>query len=220
MKQIEKIFLAGFLISFLGSLPPGMMNIIAVQITGEKGKDAALRYASGAMLAEAVIVVIVLAATNWMLKRRKLFVILDWITVVLLGLFAGGCFWAAGSMLDITRFIPAIRLPAFLTGAVISLLNPMHIPFWLGWSSYLAHKGNLSGEKKKYHYLAGIATGTMAGFVVYIYGGQPLFELIAVNNTAFNYTLGALMLIISLMQVRKMAVVPAQVRFNRMLKQQ
>lgn len=219
MKQIEKAFLVGLLVSFLGSLPPGLMNIVAVQIASEQGRGAAMLYSTGSMLAEVLTVGVVMSIMNWLLKRLVFFAVLEWVTVVLLGLFALGCFWVAGSTRDLIGLIPVIGLPAFFTGAVISLLNPMHIPFWLGWTSYLANKGIVpTGGRRRYYYMAGIAAGTMAGFAVYAYGGQPFFELLSANNAGFNYTLGTLLLVISLLQVRKLAVVPARARFDRMLK--
>lgn len=220
MNSTTSIFYRGMFISFLGSLPPGVMNIVAIDIAGKQGNKAAFLYAAGSMLAEVLVVAIALTIMNWLLKRKRFFEVLEWITVILLGLFATGCFLAAGTMQEITSFIPVISLPAFLAGVVISLFNPMHIPFWLGWSSYLVSKGIPVNERRSYLlYIAGIATGTMGGFTVFIYGGYAVIEIVNSNSAVFNYILGVFLLLLSVLQAGKLVLVPAAIRHRRLLKQ-
>ena len=51
----------GMVISFLGSLPLGTINIVATQIAVSRGQGAALLYSSGSLLVELLYVSIVLS---------------------------------------------------------------------------------------------------------------------------------------------------------------
>jgi len=52
MKQLLRIFAWGAVISFLGSLPLGILNVTATQLSVEKGVKSACMFAIGAMIIE------------------------------------------------------------------------------------------------------------------------------------------------------------------------
>jgi len=214
MKTSLQIFYWGMLISFLGSLPPGIMNITATQISGKQGTGAALIYAVGSMLAEIIIVRIALSGMSWLTRRQKFFQVLEWMTAVLLVTFSMACFIAANSMHEFTTILPELVLPPFITGVVISAVNPLHIPFWLGWSTVLMNKGVLIPGAKRYNiYTAGIGVGTIAGFTVFIFGGQYLLNAFQSNRYLVNGIIGTILFIIALLHIRKIIIVPASVRY-------
>ncbi len=219
MGKYKTIFSAGLLISFLGSLPPGLLNIVAVQVSEDKGFLAALSYAAGATLAEMATVRIVLSGMKWFNSRRYFFSVLEWLTAFVLLLFAGACFLAALSMQDLGKIIPQSFLPPFLTGLLFSLLNPVHFPFWLGWSSFAFSKGSLKRDAQHYNwFIAGIGIGAMAGFLIYIAGGVYLFGVIQQNQYIVNGILGIILLLAALLQVRRMVKIPLYVRYAEVIR--
>jgi threonine/homoserine/homoserine lactone efflux protein len=220
MKSLPRIFTWGMVISFLGSLPPGMMNIAAIQIEGEQGAGAAIIYAFGSMLAEVIIVRISLSGLNWLTRSRRLFTILEWMMAGLLIIFAAACFITADSIRDMPALLPGLLLPPFLTGVFLSVINPLHIPFWMGWSTVLLNKGVLERRVNMYNgYCLGIAIGTMAGFIVFIYGGPFLLKAFHSNQFFIQLVLGTLLLVIAFLLVKKMILVPASIRHARLLRE-
>lgn len=198
------IGVAGFLISLLGSLPPGLLNILAFQYSDQSGSGSALFYATGATLAEMITVLVVLSGMKWLHRQRNFFSILEWLTALFLLLFATACFVAAGSMQDLSKLLPNSGLPPFITGFLFSLLNPLHIPFWLGWSGFLYGKGTL--KKTRLHYqmfTLGIGIGTLGGFLLYISGGVYFFESIQQNRFLVNIFFGIVLLAAALIHIRK-----------------
>src|SRR5690348_12826256 len=101
MKLYPKIFFWGMLVSFLGSLPPGTMNIAATQITAQQGPKAGFMYAIGSMLAEVTVVRLALAGMKRIIRQHRLFYFLEWLTAILLFTMAIACFVAAVQMNDI-----------------------------------------------------------------------------------------------------------------------
>ena len=214
MKISGKIFFWGMIISFLGSLPPGIMNIAATQISGTQGKGAAMVYAVGSMLAEVFIVRIALSGMSWFLRRQKFFRVMEWMTATLLVIFSIACFVAANSMQELPVILPELILPPFITGVIISAVNPLHIPFWLGWSTVLMNKGVLAPGTKRYNiYVTGIGVGTIAGFMVFIFGGQYLLKGFQSNQYLVNVAIGIILFIVAFVHIRKIVLVPATVRY-------
>src|SRR5258705_13688078 len=98
MKQILKIFFWGMLISFLGSLPLGTMNVMATNISVKDGVTAAMIYATGSMLVEIIYVRIALVTMSWVARQQKVFRFFEWLTLLLILGLAIGSFVAAFRM--------------------------------------------------------------------------------------------------------------------------
>lgn len=217
MKQSIKIFYWGMLISFLGSLPPGIINIAASQIAGKQGNGNAMIYAVGSMLAEVIVVRIALNGMSWITRNQKFFLILEWIAAALLVIFSITCFITANQMQEFPVILPAWTLPPFLTGIALSAINPLHIPFWLGWSTVLMNKGVLIPKSRQYNiYIIGIATGTMAGFTAFIFGGQYLLKAFQSNQYLINLVVGMALSVTAFLHIRKMIFVPAAIRHSKL----
>ena len=207
------------LISFLGSLPPGIINIAAFQIAGKQGNGNAMIYGIGSMLAEVIVVRVALSGMSRITRSRKFFLILEWIAAALLVIFSIACFITADQMQQFPVIPPAWILPPFLTGLALSAINPLQIPFWLGWSTVLMNKGVLVPKPRQYNiYITGIASGTMAGFIVFIFGGQYLLKAFQSNQYLVNMAVGLTLSIVALLHIRKMILVPAAVRHSNLFR--
>jgi threonine/homoserine/homoserine lactone efflux protein len=220
VKTASRIFMWGMVISFLGALPPGIMNLAAIQIESREGAIAAIVYAFGSMLAEVFIVRIALSFMSWLTRSRRFFQWLEWMTAAMLVAFSAVCFITANSMSEFPVALPGMALPAFVTGILLSVINPLHIPFWMGWSTILMNKGILLPRSGQYNwYIGGIAMGTMVGFAVFIYAGRYLLHAFHENQLIINCTLGSILLLAAFMQVKKMVRLPLAVRHARVFKQ-
>jgi hypothetical protein len=64
-----------------------------------------------------------------------------------------------------------------LAGLVLSCLNPLHLPFWLGWTVVLRRKKILVGARIEYDLFAvAIGAGTGLAFLVYGTTGQLILQ--------------------------------------------
>ncbi|MEO7769132.1 MAG: LysE family transporter [Ferruginibacter sp.] len=220
MKNLLRILWWGMLISFLGSLPLGTMNIAATHISIEKGPMAGFVYALGSMLAEVMVVRFVLPGIGWLTKREKIFRILEFFTTGLLLVLAIGSFIAAYRMTGFANVIPVQYPHPFLTGAILSVTNPLHIPFWLGWSTVLINKEILHPGKIQYNFfVTGIGLGTMLGFTVFIIGGNYFVAQISNHQNILNWLIGIALLATAMLQLKKIIMEPAGVRYGKMARQ-
>ncbi|HEX6334787.1 MAG TPA: LysE family transporter, partial [Flavisolibacter sp.] len=95
MPGLLRIFLMGIFISFLGSLPLGTLNIAAMQIAISDGVMQAILFSLGSLTAEMVYVRLSLIAMDWVTRQKKLFRILEWLTLLIVTALAASSFYAA-----------------------------------------------------------------------------------------------------------------------------
>jgi len=205
MIQLTRIFFWGMFISFLGSLPLGTMNVMATNISVKDGVTAGMIYACGSMLVEITLVRAALVAMSWVYKQQKIFRIFEWLTLLLIVALAIGSFIAAYNMSGFGTAIPDNTKHPFWLGVFFSVTNPLHIPFWFGWSTVLLNKNILLPNAKNYNwYVAGIGLGTIGGFAVFIYGGNYLIQEMHANQNLLNWAIGIILLITAAIQLYKM----------------
>lgn len=216
MKNLIRVMAAGLTISFLGSLPLGTMNIAATHIAIQQGTKAAMVYAAGSMITEIIIVRFTLVAMAWLLKQHRAFHLLELFTVLLLFALATASFVAAYKMTGFAAALPAQLVHPFWTGVFLSVTNPLHIPFWMGWSTVLLNKELLKPAPLYYHfYITGIGAGTMLGFMVFIYGSGRLVNQLARHQNTLNIIIGTTLLVTAVLQLKKIMAAPSSTRYGK-----
>ena len=182
------------LISFLGSLPLGTLNIAAMQIGIQESIKDAIYFSIGSLLVEMIYVRISLVGIDWVRKQEKIMKIMEWITLGIIVALAVGSFIAAtqhgGNAKNVLLNNNMHRL---LLGMFLCAINPVQIPFWFGWSAVLFDKKILEPEKHQYNsYIIGIGIGTLMGNCVFIFGGKWLVERIANSQQYLNWVIGSI----------------------------
>lgn len=205
MHPLVKIFFTGMLVSFLGSLPLGTLNIAAMQISVTEGIAAAMFFSIGSLMVEIIYVRISLVAMDWIRKQEKFLKALEWITLVIVLALAASSFYAALHPSVEKNVVLSSSLPKFLLGFVMSALNPVQIPFWFGWSTVLFTKKVLLPRSDHYNsYILGIGIGTFIGNCVFIFGGLLIAKKINNNQDILNWVIGGIFAITALIQLWRM----------------
>ncbi len=206
MAKLIKIFFWGMMISFLGSLPLGTLNVAAMQIGIQESILHAIYFSLGSLLVEMIYVRISLVGIDWIRKQEKLMKALEWLTLVIIIALAVGSFIAAakGGGEAKNEFLKN-NMHRFLLGMLMSAINPVQIPFWFGWSTVLFTKKILEPKKAQYNsYIVGIGLGTLMGNCVFIFGGKWLVQRIANSGQYINWIIGGIFAITALIQLIKM----------------
>jgi threonine/homoserine/homoserine lactone efflux protein len=199
-----KVFFAGMLVSFIGSLPLGTLNIAAMQISISDGVTAAMFFSLGSLTAEIIYVRMSLVAMDWVRKQDRILKMLDWLTFVVVGLLAVSNFYAATQPEVEKNIILSSSLPKPLLGFIMSAINPVQIPFWFGWSTVLFAKKILVPNAGHYNvYIFGIGLGTFFGNCVFIFGGQWVASSINGNSHIVSWIIGGIFALTALLQLIK-----------------
>jgi len=215
MQKLLRVSFWGMLVSFLGSLPIGTMNVTVTQLSVSDGIKAGFLFATGSMIVEVIIVRMTLVTMKWLVRQHRLFHLLEYVTTSVILFLAFASFVAAYKMTGFATSLPVRLITPFWTGAFLSLTNPLHIPFWLGWSTVLMNKNILKPNPFEYNwYVTGIGMGTMLGFAVFIYAGNILVSQIQQRQVLLNYVIGFILLLTAVIQVRKMIKAHVSVRYD------
>ena len=201
-----RIFLWGLLISFLGSLPLGTLNVAAMQIGIQESVKHALYFSFGSLLVEMIYVRLSLIGVDWIRKQEKLMKAMEWFTLIIISALAVGSFIAAtqegggGKNVMLQN-----NMHRFLLGMFMCAINPVQIPFWFGWSTVLFTKKVLEPVTAQYNiYIIGIGLGTLAGNCIFIFGGKWLVQSIRNSQQYLNWIIGGIFALTALIQAIKM----------------
>ncbi|MES2849833.1 MAG: LysE family transporter [Bacteroidota bacterium] len=206
MPKLMQVFFWGMLISFLGCLPLGTLNITAMQIGLQESINDALLFSLGCLFVEMVYVRLSLIGIEWIRRQVKLMRIMEWLTLAIIVALAVGSFMAAvkGGSSQKNEILNN-NMHRFLLGMFMSAVSPMQIPFWFGWSSVLFQKGTLQPVNAQYNlYILGIGLGTMMGNCVFIFGGRLIVNSIANSQAYLNWFIGGIFAVTAVIQVVKM----------------
>jgi threonine/homoserine/homoserine lactone efflux protein len=202
MRPLVKIFLTGMLVSFLGSLPLGTLNIAAMQIAVSDGVINAIFFSLGSLLVEIIYVRISLVAMDWIRKQDKILKMLEYFTLLIVIALAISSFYAAMHPGVHKNIVLSSTLPKFLLGVVMCAVNPVQIPFWFGWSTVLFSKKILLPRNDHYNaYIIGIGLGTFVGNCIFIFGGLLIANAISNNQNILNWVIGGIFAVTAIIQL-------------------
>ena len=208
MQKLIKIFYWGLMISFLGSLPLGTLNIAAMQIGIQESIKDAMYFSLGSLLVEMIYVRISLVGIDWVRKQDKLMKAMEWVTLLIIIALAVGSFIAAArSGANEKNVLLQNNMHRFLLGMFMCAINPVQIPFWFGWSTVLFTKKILEPKKSQYNsYIVGIGVGTLLGNCVFIFGGKWMVNRIANSQQYLNWIIGTIFAITAIIQLIKILI--------------
>lgn len=169
MKALKNI-LVGFLVSFVGSIPLGYLNIIGYQIHGKSGMQSLVFYLFGVILIESLVIYFTLVFANTLANNKKLIRYIELFSIFFMLLLAY-LFWAqSGPNPQESNDLAAYtNYPPLLVGIIFSALNFMQVPFWTGWNLYLLNNRYISAEKNlRFVYVAGTLAGTFCGILAIV----------------------------------------------------
>ncbi len=196
MGNYLKVVIAGMLISFIGALPLGSLNITAFDIAANQGITSALGFAIAAIVVELVYVRLTLLGNKRLIFGDKFERYALPLAAVLLLYLGIASFYSANSaeVASGPVLLPKIASPMLL-GFLLSALNPLQIPFWMLWSKYLLDRRILLHKKSSYAgYMTGIGIGTFFGLVVFMLLGRYIVSHYNEYNKVTHLVLGLIYL--------------------------
>lgn len=162
--------MVGFIVSFLGSLPLGYLNIIGVEVFSKLGMSSLVSYLVGVIIVQTVVIYFTVVFSNKLLNSNKLMKGIDFLAVVFLLLLAYLFYAYSGQTFQDHNYLQQyVQYSPFLIGMVLCGLNFLQIPFWMAWNLYLMNANHISlVSKLKFHYIFGTLVGTFWGMFAVI----------------------------------------------------
>ena len=208
MRILKNLFF-GFLVSFLGSLPLGYLNIIGVEVYTNYFLESLIFYLIGVLCIEAVVIYFTIVFANQLITNKKWMKNIDFFAVVFLVGLSFLFFKGASPSIQQSDYIKEyIQYSTFVIGMVLCAFNFLQIPFWVGWNLFLlnANRIDLQGTLKLY-YILGTLVGTFFGMLLAI---VVLSELSTVDFSFTRYILPVVVpvffLVLAALQARKVYI--------------
>lgn len=206
--QILSSLIPGFVLSFLGQLPIGVISLTATQITVQENFRNAWKYAFGVAIVEMIYLRLVLSGIQWIAGKTEIFTIFNIITIgffIVLGLLS---FIAAQKKSENKKAILlSNHMNRFLLGISISALNPAQIPFWIIWTAYFLNLRWLTPGFNNFNvFTLGSGMGTVGGLAIYMYAGNWLVGRMKAENHSMNNLMGCIFIIAAALQVYRVFI--------------
>jgi len=201
--QYTLTILLGLIVSLLGQLPLGTISMTATQIAVQENFRNAWKYSAGIALVEMIYLRIVLSGMQWIISHQLVFLIFNWITIALFAAL-GTIILIAARKQEKQKKAMLLNYPLdrFLLGLSMSALNPAQIPFWFIWTGYFINLGWLKPGFAEFSlFTLGTGVGTMAGLLIYIYGGNWLVTKMKTSNRTLNKLMGIIFIIAAAAQL-------------------
>jgi len=198
------VLLWGFLISFLGSLPPGTTNVLTVQLAATKGYQTGIWFSLGCMIAEVICVTVCVLVMDKIAQSKAFVKTLEWASLALILWIVVSSFARIKNPAATDMSIIPGHISPFLFGLFLMMINPVQMPFWFGWTTILIERRILAvNSKNNVQYIIGIAIGSLAASAIFIASGQAITHWVSGKETLIQWIFGSVFVIIALVQIKK-----------------
>lgn len=202
--MLLQVFIVGVVFSFLGSIPPGTLNILVLQLGLEKKVSTAMRFALAVAIVEypyawiAVVFEDLITSSPLIAKN---FTLIGAVVMTAIGAFM---LWSARKPSD---FSVKFSESGFRRGLILSILNPQAIPFWIAITAYLKVEGwiELDSQARIHSYVLGTSVGVMLLLTILAYGGKKISFTLQ-SNKMIRMLPGAILLVLGLIGLIKFAL--------------
>jgi len=197
--DIVYYLVASVVISFLGTLPIGLITLTIAQRTITQGKNAGMKVALGATIMEFVYTFIAVKALDFFNENVQLNQSIKIASAIL--------FLMVGLYLLFKKPKKEIEIKGkesyknFIAGLIVGTMNFLIVPFWIFFGLLLESYGMAFEDYSKLVVFSiGSALGALLGFILYIWFSALIKEKLTAVTKYTNKIFGILFLILSLVQ--------------------
>ncbi len=192
--MILQVFLVSFIISYLGSIPPGVGNVSVVQMGIQNHKRAAIFFSLAASLVEFLYAGLTVKFQIYLKSSTQLedyFQIITALALIGVGILS---IRSKAKSADVQGEEIAKGRTGFKRGLILGFLNPMTIPFWLMVTAYIQGQDLIPLDGMAYwFYLIGLSSGTFMLLMTVLWLGNK-FTRISDNQLLVHKVPGILLI--------------------------
>jgi len=173
-------FAIAFFFSFIGTIPPGTLNLTIIQLGLDHRINIAWRMAFAAALIEYPYAWLAIEFEDFITQSSLItqnFRLVTGIVMILLGVFN---LWSSSKPSKLSQ---RFQSSGFRKGIVLGLLNPLAVPFWMVMTAYIKSHGwiDLSNGIEVHAYLLGVSAGTLVLFMLLAYMARMVVSKFQTN---------------------------------------
>ena len=188
--------------SFVGSLPLGMINLTVAETAMRKGFRVAIPIAAGASLVELVQVLIAVKFAQFFSDNPQVETFIQWIAIVV---FLGLGLYFLLKKPEPMKTEPEQKSVGFFKGMLLASINVLAIPFWVFWGIKLGADGLLQSENLfLFLFALGSSLGTFLLLLTYAKLSVLIFQRLSRIQDLTGKIIGVIFLGLGLYQVMRM----------------
>ena len=190
MSYLVHIFY-GIVMAYVGLISPGMLNMTTLKIRVNTGKIESIKFAAGASVIVLFQAGIALFFAGFFVKNPQVIEILK--VAAIFVFIALSIFFFFLSRKKVDSISNSNRQYYFMSGIVMSSVNMLAIPFYLGVSIYLVSANKIIIEQPYIlFFISGAAIGSFLLFYTYIFFAKFIIKKISFIATNINIILSVL----------------------------
>lgn len=199
--ELITTFLLATLMSIVGFLPPGMMNMSTVKVSLEQSRKNALKFISGTLVIIGIQAYIALYFAQYLAANPHVVQYLSYAGVVVFILLAVMFFRQAKS----GKAIGGIADGTFLSGLKMAAMNMLAIPFFLAYSTAMEASDLIQNQiPDRYFFVAGAVFGCFLLFSMYMLLAEVIQRRAVFVARNINYILSLLFVILAVITAFKL----------------
>ena len=179
----------GFLVSFIGSIPLGYLNVIGLQFYQENHITPLITYLIGVVLIEVGVIYLTLKGASRLAYHHKWKKAISLFSIAFLFILSYSFYEIPQNETTYTaKDLTSLQFAPILVGLLLSALNVAQFPFWFSWNLYLINQKYIDPSKKTIpFFLLGAAIGTFLGMLVLILSIHKTIDYTQTKASFFNY---------------------------------
>ena len=188
----------GFLIGFMGYLPPGNINLTVVQMSIRRSKDHLWYFIFFATLMEFIYCFGSLTGLKFLVEKPDWVIAMKWSSVVVF------------TVLGVLSFLQKVkehgkRSSGIGKGIIIAILNPLQIPFWLIWGVYVMQNKWVQPEHVSI-IIFSIITSAGSFTILWLYSvvGRKLEDTLIAHQRTLNVVIGCIFIGLAILELVKL----------------
>lgn len=161
-------FFIAFCFSFIGTIPPGTLNLTIIGLGLEHRLPTAWRFALAAAIIEYPYAWLAVEFETLVTSSPVItenFQIITAVVMIVLGVLS---LWSAKKPSALAK---RFHESGFRRGILLALLNPLALPFWVAMTAYLKSQQwvDLDTRPELHFYLLGVSLGSLALLMILAY---------------------------------------------------
>ena len=195
----------GFFFSFIGSIPPGSLNLSVIQLSLQRHFGAAIRFGLAAAGVEFVYAAIAIKLQLYITSNPTIqsnFQLISAAVLVILGVVNLATIKRKPGKKGAVR---TMEFSGFRKGIMLSIANPLAMPFWIVVTSYLQSNSWINLEDVSiWSYVLGISLGTLSLLIVLAFTAFKSSKWINQENKYIKIIPGVVLLFLGLYSLVKL----------------
>jgi threonine/homoserine/homoserine lactone efflux protein len=195
----------GFTFSFIGSIPPGSLNLSVIQLSLQRHFGAAIRFGLAAAMVEFVYAAIAIKLQLYITSNPTIqsnFQLISAVVLVILGIVN---LVSARKKSGKKGEVRVMEFSGFRRGILLSIANPLAMPFWIVVTSYLQSNSWINFDDVSiWSYVLGISIGTLSLLIVLAFTAYKTSKWINQDNKYIKIIPGVVLLFLGLYSLVKL----------------